>query len=119
MYEGLTEVVRDLDVRCMHATDAKALVETFAAMRRLCDAGITLGTRRVAETSVWSRDGDRSAAHWLSRIAASSVGEAVATVDTAKRLCDLAATEDAMRAGALSRVQVNEIALAASEAPAT
>jgi hypothetical protein len=76
-----------------------------------------LCTRRVAETQVWASEGDRSAAHWLARTTGSTVGAAVATVETARRLEELSATEDALRSGRLSAPQVEELASAAAADP--
>ena len=58
-------------------------------------------------------------AHWLAREAGISLSEAIATVDTAARLPECPATETALRAGKLSRVQVNEVTAAAVVDPAS
>ena len=58
-------------------------------------------------------------AHWLAREAGISLSEAISTVDTAARLPECPATESALRAGKLSRVQVNEVTAAAVVDPAS
>jgi len=88
-------------------------------MERLSSALKTIGLQRVADTRVWNHQGDRSMAHWLAREAGISLGEAMATVDTAVRLPECPATEAALRAGKLSRVQANEVTAAAVVDPAS
>src|SRR5438552_16848613 len=86
-------------------------------MEKLVAAGKALAARRVAESDHWRGAGERSAAHWLARRAGSSVGAAMATLETAARLPELPAVDRAVRAGELSAAQANEIASAAGADP--
>ena len=113
----LKEAVADLDPDVLEAKSSARLVEDFAEIERLAAAGKALAARRMAASGVWRKDGDRSAAHWMARHTGTSVGHAVATIETAQRLAELPATENAVRKGKLSEVQVKEIASAAAADP--
>lgn len=53
----------------------------------------------------------------MAHVAGTTVGRARATMETAQRLTDLPATTTALRAGSLSEVQVDAIAIAATANP--
>ena len=114
---ALREVVAGLEPEALSADAAAALVDTFATVEKLAGAGKALAARRVADSNLWRGAGERSAAHWLARRAGSSVGAAMATLETAARLPELPAVNRAVRAGELSAVQANEIASAAGSDP--
>src|SRR5437667_10956914 len=113
MEAELREFVAALEPETMPAEAATGLVDTFATIEKLGAAGKALAARRVAASNLWRGAGERSAAHWLARRAGSSVGAAVATPESARRLGELPALDGAVRAGELSPVQANEIASAA------
>src|SRR5207249_5200342 len=113
MEAELREFVAGLEPETLPAEAAAGLVDTFATIEKLGAAGKALAARRVAASNLWRGAGERSAAHWLARRAGSSVGAAVATLETAARLGELPALDGAVRAGELSPVQANEIASAA------
>lgn len=115
--EEIAAIVAAADASCADGNDAKAAVETFAAIERYAVAGKTIYMRRVAETGVWAKQGDRSPEHWLARVSGTPIGEAAGTLETAARLDELPATEDALRAGKLSRIQANEVTAAATADP--
>jgi len=110
---GLAAYVADLDPAVIDGWDAKKLVLHHVRMEKLDAAAKTVMLQRVAQTRTWAHRGDRSFAHWLAREAGIGLGEAMATVDTAARLPECPATETALRAGKLSRVQANEVTSAA------
>jgi hypothetical protein len=112
--DQLGEIIGELDPALVSSRDAKRLVELFAQMERLVEAGKTLCSRRVAETKVWAEEGDRSAAHWLARTTGSTVRDAVTTIEMSRQLERLPVTEEAFRAGQLSRAQAQHVASAAS-----
>src|SRR5207302_1970499 len=85
-------------------------------IERLVVAAKTLLARRAAESGRWRAKGDRSPAHWLARTTGTSVGQARATLETAERLRELPATEEALRAGKLSATQASVITDAARRA---
>ena len=113
----LREVVAGLEPESLQADAAAALVTEFAAIEKLAGAGKALAARRVADSNLWRGAGERSAAHWLARRAGSSVGSAMATLETVERLRELPGVDRAVRAGELSAVQANEIASAAAADP--
>src|SRR5437879_6992064 len=110
---ALREIVAGLEPEALSADAAAALVDTFISLEKLVAAGKALAARRVADSNLWWGAGERSAAHWLARRAGSSVGAAMATLETAARLPERPGVDRALRAGELSAVQANEIASAA------
>ena len=96
---------------------ATRLVEDFAELERLAAAGKALAARRAASSGAWQGGGDRSPAHWMSRVTGTPVGSAVGVLETAERLRELPGTDAAVRAGELSEAQAKEIASAAAASP--
>jgi hypothetical protein len=84
----------------------------------LCAAMKARLARRVDETRVWRNGGHRSAAHFVAATTGTTVGAASRTLETARALDELPATEEAFRAGRLSETQAAEIASAAGADPA-
>ena len=72
----LRKAVKTLDPDVVEARSAARLVEQFAEIERLAGAGKALAARRMADSGVWKRDGERSPAHWLAKKAGTSVGQA-------------------------------------------
>jgi len=97
----LREIVAGLEPETFAADAAANLVDTFATIEKL---GPRQGAGRpaVADSNLWRGAGERSAAHWLARRAGSSVGSAMATLETAARLKELPGVDRALRAGELS-----------------
>ena len=58
-------VVAGLEPGVLLASDAAEMVSTFARLERMAAAGKAICARRVAESRVWCRRGDKSPAHWL------------------------------------------------------
>ncbi len=113
----LRQAVTPLEPRTFTGDDAARLLKLFAEAERLAAAGKALMARRVEETRVWSREGHRSAASWLAATTGSSVGSAVGTLETARRLEKLPAIAEAQRHGRLSEVQAREVAAGAAADP--
>jgi hypothetical protein len=86
-------------------------------VERLGAAGKALAARQVADSGAWWDTGERSPAHWMAAVAGTSVGRAVAVLQTAELLESLPDTEAAYRRGDLSEPQVEEIASAAALCP--
>jgi hypothetical protein len=63
-------------------------------------------------------DGHCSGAHWVAATTGETVGAATRTLETARRLQGLSATDEAFRAGQLSETQAAEVTSAASADPA-
>src|SRR5436189_189042 len=112
---ALREIVGALEPEALSADAAVGLVDTFVTLEKLVAAGKALAARRVAASNLWRGAGERSAAHWLARRSGVSIGNAMATLETAARLPELPGVDRAVRAGELSAVQANEIASAAGD----
>jgi len=113
----LREVVAALRPEVIDGRDAARLLERVCEGERLCAAAKTLLAPRVEECNAWTGHGHRSAAEWLAATAGTTVGAAVGTLETARRLGDLPATENALRSGWLSESQAREVSTAAAAAP--
>ena len=98
--------------------DAARLVDAFAELERLAAAGRTLAGRRVEQTDLWQRLGFRTPAQWMAVRAQSTVGAAIATLETGRKLDELPAIREAFKSGTLSTHQAKEITAAASLEPA-
>ncbi|MEN3315063.1 MAG: hypothetical protein V7605_1297, partial [Acidimicrobiaceae bacterium] len=88
----LRRAVASLEPRTFRGDDAARLLKLFAEAERLAAAGKALMARRVEETNQWRGGGHRSAAEWLASATGSSVGAAVGTLETARRVEQLPAT---------------------------
>ncbi len=115
--DSLGSALAELRPECLDGPGATRLVDVLAKAESMCAAGKAIVARRVEETNAWRREGFRSAAHWVAAHTGESVGQAVNTLETARRLEELPATEEAFRAGKLSETQTREIASAAAAAP--
>jgi hypothetical protein len=115
--DGLQAVLQDVDPECVSGQDAGLIFEQFVKVERVGAAGKLAFGRRAAQCMTWRQEGHRSAAEWLAQKTKTSVGEAISTLETAKRLPQLPATTEALQQGSLSVPQVREIAAAASADP--
>lgn len=115
--DSLQAFVDELDHETLAPEYAVKLVETFSKGERLCSIGKSLAAGRVADSGAWRKDGDRTAAHWLAKKVGTGVGQAVSTIETAKRISELPETLEAVKAGELSEVQAKEVVQAASANP--
>jgi hypothetical protein len=126
MFEKLTEIRQELQDLAswlrpglLGGTEAASLLEEVASIENTCAAMRVELSGRVAETELWKKRGERSAAHWIARTTRSAVGEAARTLETAERLKRLPDTVEAFRAGRVSESQAAEIASAASVSPSS
>lgn len=100
------------------AADASVVMEHAARIEKMAATVKALAAKRVADTELWRRGGDRSPAHHLARATGTSVGEARDAIDTAAKLSALPDVDRAARAGRLSPRQASAIADAAAVDPA-
>jgi hypothetical protein len=114
---ALREIVAGFEPGCLDGEAAVAALELFGEIERLAAAGKALAAHRIEETRVWQSRGVRSAAHLVAATCGSSVRSAVETLETARRLDELPATAEALRAGKLSSAQANSIVSAAGDRP--
>src|SRR6266487_3566515 len=115
---AMSEYATRFDPARVSATDAARVTEDAAVIKNIAATIEALAAARVAETDIWKRDGDRSAAHLLARTSGTSIGQAREALQAARRLQDLSATAEAARRGELSTQQVAVITDAASADPA-
>ena len=99
--------VAGFDPAVVSARECLGLVEVFRDMEHSASAGLALAARRVAQTDLWSNNGDRSAAHWLARTTGMAVGDAVRMLETAEVAEKAPATLDALRNGKMSMREGN------------
>jgi hypothetical protein len=106
------------DPALISAADAERIVVDAAAAENMLATVKALAAARVAETELWRRRGDASAAHHLARTSGTSVAKARQALEAAGRLSTLPAVAAAARRGELSPAQLAPITDAASKAPA-
>ena len=106
-----------LDADVLSTDDASVLLDCYARLGRLVDAGKLLLARRAADSEDWRRANAPTAAHELARRTGSSIREAHEVLATSRRLTEHAATEAAVRAGELSAGQAEAVADAAAADP--
>ena len=111
--DQLRTSVTELDPETLSGTDAARVLDAFAEIERLASAGTLLAARRVESSNVWRRSGHRSAAAHVAEVTGTGIGPAITTLETARQLGSLPATDEAVRQGRLSGTQVKEIAGAA------
>jgi 5-methylcytosine-specific restriction endonuclease McrA len=111
--DQLRSSVADLDPETLSGADAARVLDAFAEIERLASAGTLLAARRVESSNVWRRSGHRSAAAHVAEVTGTGIGPAISTLETARHLGSLPATDEAVRQGRLSGSQVKEIAGAA------
>jgi hypothetical protein len=120
-HEGIRAAVASyaagFDPGLVSAADAQKVLDDAIAIENMAATIKALAAKRVAETALWRRDGDVSAAHHLARRSGTSVSRARQALDTAERLSELAQLDASARAGAVSPAQAAPIADAAAKDP--
>ncbi|MGZ4121398.1 MAG: DUF222 domain-containing protein [Actinomycetota bacterium] len=124
MFASLRRVLADLraavasvDPALVRAEDAVALLDLVVQAERACAAARTMLGARAVRANIWKREGHRSEASWLASKAGVTVGRAIGSIETGRRLEQLPETRAAFYAGRLSEQQVEEIASAAAACP--
>ncbi|HTT87289.1 MAG TPA: DUF222 domain-containing protein [Acidimicrobiales bacterium] len=77
-------------------------LRVFGALERSVVAGKTLLGRRASEAGTWREAGHRSPASWVAQASGTSLGEAIAVLETGERLGALPDTAAALRRGEVS-----------------
>ncbi|MBA2327720.1 MAG: DUF222 domain-containing protein [Actinobacteria bacterium] len=114
---GIREYASAFDPALMSARDAARVRDEASAIKKSAAAIEALAAARVAETSVWKKTGERSAAHELAAATGTSIAQAKETLDTGRLLSALPATSKAVRRGDLSMEQASLVVGAASADP--
>jgi hypothetical protein len=113
----LRDLVSSGDAQGVSGADAKELVASFAAGKRLCEAAIALLAPRVEAAGTYATSGHRSCAEWLAAEAGESRSRSQGRLEAARVADALPELKDAFRRGEVSSDQVSVIAGAASLAP--
>jgi hypothetical protein len=107
------------DPAVVSARDAERIRNEAGLIKNAAAAIEAQAAARVAETSVWKRSGERSAAHELAKKNGTSVAQARDAIETGRRLRDLPATADAVCRGDISMEQASLVAGTAEADPDT
>src|SRR5205807_4358604 len=83
----------------LSAAQAEGVMERAARIEHMAATIKALAAARMAETELWSLDGDKTPAHMLARRSGESVSKANQQLETAKKLKDRPKTDAAARAG--------------------
>ncbi len=118
LVDNARALVGGLEPDDLAGVDARRAVELFVEMEKLAAAGKLLAVGRLDRTGAWVGDGSfRDLPAWLASIGGTTVGAARGTADTARRLRELPAATDTLRAGELSAVQADAVSAAAIADP--
>jgi hypothetical protein len=115
--KAVREAAAVADPEILDGRGAVRLLEAGEEIERLGATIKLLAARRLEETNAWRREGDRTSAHYLARKTGTSLGQAVGTLKTARRLDPHGATAEALRAGELSPHQAAPITEACEADP--
>ncbi len=115
--DDLREVLAEFEPERLSGPDAARVLEAFADIEKLASGGKLLSARRVETSNVWRRTGHRSAAAHVAEATGVGIGPAIHALKAARQLGNLPTTEEALRNGQLSEVQVKEITDAAIHQP--
>src|SRR3712207_6358485 len=115
--EEMTAYAAAFDADLVSAEDAAAVVRDAAAIEKMAATVKTLAAAREAETSVWQREGDATAAHYLARKSGTGVSQAKEMLEAGRQPVALPKVAAAARRGELSPQQLSAVADAASTAP--
>ena len=113
----LSAAVSALDLGSCLPSAAERLVVEGDQIERLGRAIKTLAVAKVEEAGTWQKGDARSAEDWLAAQTGTTKGDAADTLNTAKKIKDLPATQSALRQGKLSSQQAKAVADAAAADP--
>jgi hypothetical protein len=105
------------DPALVTARDAERIRNEAGLIKKVAAAIEAQAAARVAETSVWKKSGQRSAAHELAAKTGTSVAQARDAIETGRLLRELPITANAVRNGELSMEQAALVADAAGADP--
>lgn len=103
--------------QALSGEQAAACVDRLSRAARLCLAACARAAARVEECGTYRGAGARSGAEWLARRTGTTLGQASASLQTAKAVEGLPATKAAFVGGDLSELQAQVVARAAAADP--
>src|SRR5437879_8324087 len=89
----------EIDDTQLCGSEAVALVGIISETERVLAARRVLATRIVDETNAWRQEGHRSVVDWMASATGARRGDAVAMLETARRLEELPLVAGEFRAG--------------------
>lgn len=113
----LSGLVGELDLDRLLPSSLADVVALGERIERIGHGLKTRAAAKVAATSAWRRDGDRSPEEWLARQTGTSKADAGRLIDTGRKLERLPAIAEALTRGDLSPGQAEAIAGAAAADP--
>jgi hypothetical protein len=114
---AVRKFAESFDPALVTARDAERIRNEAGLIKRVAAAIEAQAAARVAETSLWKKSGERSAAHELAAKTGTSVAQARDAIETGRRLQGLPATADALSRGEISMEQASLVASAAGADP--
>ncbi|MFP4513670.1 MAG: hypothetical protein ACLFRV_12055 [Acidimicrobiales bacterium] len=117
MEARLEELVGSLQPGELSGPDAVSLMERFARLGRLAEAGVALCASRVEESQAWRRSGHRDAAGFVAARTGQHRRGAKDSLLVGSQLPRAGGLDGAVRGGELSRDQAAEIAHVLRERP--
>ncbi len=111
--ETLSGYAARFDAAVLSAAQAEEVVDQASRIEKIAATIKALAAARLADTGSWRAEGERSAAHLLARRTGTTVVQAAAAIETARRLDALPETSAAARRGELSSEQASAIVDAA------
>ena len=113
----LDEFLDDYDPNLYLVEDATAVMVRMTKMERRLEAGRLSTARRLEKAHVYRHEGFKSAGGWLSTITGQGVGQAAASLETARAIEEQPLVQEAFSSGRLSGAQAKEIASASEACP--
>src|SRR5436305_15337779 len=114
MANELDGMLLSLDPTVLHPHDALRVLDAAADVEQRAALLKTVVASRAADAGQRSSQGHRSPEEWLAHKTGTSYGQAAGTLNASEKLTDLPELEGAVRNGALSGPQLNELASAAT-----
>ncbi len=113
----MRHLLREFEPDCITTAQAARVLELAAEIERFAGSLKLLAASRAEKSRKWAAEGHRSAASWVAEKSKGSFGDAISTLETARRLTELPGTAEALKKGALSSAQAKEVASAAGSDP--
>jgi hypothetical protein len=105
------------DAGLLSGSEASRVVTLAATIKNIAASLEARAATRAEDCGAWARSGDKSPAHHLARVSGTTVGEAMAAMDTARKMEALPQLKQAADQGKVSAKQAQAIASAASADP--
>src|SRR4051812_49663399 len=114
---GMRAFADGFDPALLLGSEASRAVTLASTIKNIAASIEARAAARAEDCGAWARSGDKSPAHHLARITGTSVGQATAAMETARKLESLPETKAAADAGRLSAQQTEAIVSAANADP--